>query len=225
MPNWTYDQWRFTGEPVELTKLYINLVRATGGFGGLTEKEREYETTVKDADGKEHVVKRSVRDDWFGNMLLASGYSMKDIDSRGLSCRGSIISVSQDDNGVSMSTECAWNPFYETVSTMIEECYPNINMVMLSEEPGMGIFINTDIEHTYFAEKYYFYYSDDKDDCIEEYLKSDEGLLEKLEEVTGQKAPASVTDICEQIEWQKKYFDEHLSSEDCNLIIEEYTNY
>jgi hypothetical protein len=50
-----------------------------------------------------------------------------------------------------MVTDTAWEPQIEVVEEMMDE-YPLLDFVYLSEEPGCGVFINSDMTGDYFTE-------------------------------------------------------------------------
>ncbi|MBR2140025.1 MAG: hypothetical protein IJ963_04085 [Phascolarctobacterium sp.] len=75
-------------------------------------------------------------------------------------------------------TESAWNPNVDVFRKIISDKYgEELDMEYCSEEPGMGIFINTDEEGLFFTDRYYL------NSCINseyetEYFESKQELLD-----------------------------------------------
>lgn len=220
MPNWCITDFKVFGERGQLTKFYMDMCRASGRLCGLTEKEREYTT-------KEGTISH-VSEDWFGNMLLAAGYSMKEIDEGGFPCRGLIYAVELEDDGetVYIGAECAWNPYYDTMEVLLNEKYKGLSFVMRAEEPGCEIFINTDRTFTKFKDRWRLYWSLADDDGEERYIETEEEMKSELELINRVKTPKSVgDDINEIIKWHRTKFEESGGSEDDRwLYIDEFTD-
>ena len=89
---------------------------------------------------------------WYGNLLTIHDHDDEDVEAR-----GDVMDVSWTEAGpdpigcIHMTTDTAWEPQIEVVEEMMEE-YPNLDFVYLSEEPGCGVFINSDMTGDYFTE-------------------------------------------------------------------------
>lgn len=154
MPNWCYTQYAVTGEQKSLKDFYNKIVLYTS-------KPRWDDSPVEPYQfGK----------NWLGNIL--TGFGIGNMEG----CRGEILSVYLTDEALFFDTETAWCPSPEVISGIISENYsddsgvPKLYYYYLSEEPGWGLFINTDTEHRFFKTVYLL----DDGDNICEYIDADE---------------------------------------------------
>ena len=85
--------------------------------------------------------------DWIGRLLLLKG-----IDHEQIHCRGFYNYIEMEEDRITLLSEDAWSPCIETYDKFAEMY--GLSYVLCAEEPGMGIYINTDTEHKYFLEKY-----------------------------------------------------------------------
>ena len=79
-------------------------------------------------------------------------------------------------------TESAWNPNIEVFTKIIREKFNNdFELEYCSEEPGMGIYINTDSEGFFFPDRYYLdcYINDE---YYTEYYETKEEVLDWIKE-------------------------------------------
>lgn len=89
---------------------------------------------------------------WYGNLL-----TIHDLDDEDVEARGEVKDVSWTEAGpdpigcIHMTTDTAWEPQIEIVEEMLE-VYRLLDFVYLSEEPGCGVFINSDMTGDYFRE-------------------------------------------------------------------------
>lgn len=102
------------------------------------------------------------RQSGFFSLLVLHGYSKKEI-SGIIDGRDSIIScdsrLTKDQDGDTFSfgvdTETAWSPHVEVFRKILADKYENaVRMVYRSEEPGFGIYINSDTEGKYITDRY-----------------------------------------------------------------------
>lgn len=129
MPNWCYSKFRFTGDKDQLKDFY-NKVKyfISDEFKGI---ENDFGTS------------------WLGNVL--HGFEINDDK---LNYRGDIYDITDNGDNVEICNYSAWNDNADMWSAIIEKHYDNICFVFISEEEGMGLYINTDIEGKYYKEKY-----------------------------------------------------------------------
>lgn len=120
MPNWCTTSYVFRGNENEL-KDFSNKIKS------FTSKER---------------VPNDFGDNWLGNIVDGFGFNWEE-----LPCKGSITYFNPDDvpERLELSTETAWYPMYEMWDKIIEKYYPSITYVLIAEECGMGLYINTDL--------------------------------------------------------------------------------
>ena len=58
-----------------------------------------------------------------------------------------------------MYTEAAWVPHIEDIDLLLSaDAFSEIQYVYTAEEPGMEIYVNSDVEHKFLDNKYLFYY-------------------------------------------------------------------
>lgn len=123
MPNWCTTSYVFRGNENEIKDLYDKLK-------SFTSKER---------------ISNSFGNFWLGNIVNGFGFDYNEIP-----CRGRIDYFPEleetDPDRLEFSTWTAWEPMTEMWDKIIEKHYPSITYVLISEECGMGIYINTDLE-------------------------------------------------------------------------------
>jgi len=88
---------------------------------------------------------------WLTNVATWHGIGWEQV-----SCRGRIEYMSEYKQGdifFTVDTETAWGPTDELWQAVIAK-YEGISFVYIAEEPGMGVFINTDTEGIFFTEKF-----------------------------------------------------------------------
>lgn len=127
-------------------------------------------------------VKNDFGDEWLGNI-----FSMAGIDplSKNIRCRGFITDV-DDYNGEEFifRYESAWGPIIESIDLLLEKY--GLKEVTYYEQIDFGDYGSNDVEHVYFDDKYYVdvcYRKDEELNYIDEYVKTDEGLLNLFEEI------------------------------------------
>ena len=133
-------------------------------------------------------VKNGFGPKWLGNVVDGFG-----IDWNTVECRG-IIDVTdvEDDGGCRafrVYTETAWGPMPDMWEKIIGQRYQDqIMFEYIAEEPGNGVFINTDREGIFFPDRYRAAI-EDGDEFYEEYFTSDEELEKFLKEKYGIEEP------------------------------------
>lgn len=132
-------------------------------------------------------------DGWLGNVIYAiCPQYLKFTSQGGITCeyngttvsfRGTILDMSfdTDDGALRVTTETAWEPMEELWKMLLEVCdYTDVTYVFQAEEPGCGIYINTDMEGRFFLDAYHVeVFIHDDFYCYETfYPSSEEELLE-----------------------------------------------
>lgn len=134
-------------------------------------------------------VKNGFGPKWLGN--VADGFG---IDWNTVECRGEIIDITdvENDSGrraFRVYTETAWGPMPDMWEKIIGQRYQDqIMFEYIAEEPGNGVFINTDREGIFFPDRYRAGI-EDGEEFYEEYFTSDEELEKFLKEKYGIKEP------------------------------------
>ena len=134
-------------------------------------------------------VKNGFGPKWLGN--VADGFG---IDWNTVECRGEIIDITDVENdggyrAFRVYTETAWGPMPDMWEEIIGQRYQDqIMFEYIAEEPGNGVFINTDCEGIFFPDRYRAEKEDD-DEFYEEYFTSDEELEKFLKEKYGIEEP------------------------------------
>lgn len=114
------------------------------------------------------------------------------LDWKELRCRGEIYYVERiDDDVLFIGTSTAWEPMCALWDAIIGKVYTDkisgdrkLSYVYKAEEPGLGLYVNTDESGLYFEERYYIYCAD-KD--FEEHYGGDEeaSVYNRLSSLTG----------------------------------------
>lgn len=185
MPNWCFTDYRFYADTdkgkEQLSKFYSILTHSV-------------------EEDKRRILRSDFGDKWLGNVILAFCPQNLTLTKDSITCayngadirfRGSIIYLEINDAGtngpyISLQTETAWEPMYDMWDMILAECgFTDIKYVYSSEEPGMGIYINTDTEGRFFPEIYRIevYISDDFYCNDTQYFCSDMDALNYLNEV------------------------------------------
>lgn len=79
-------------------------------------------------------------------------FNYKGIDTTGLHLRGVVSYMEWNEDDILLSAEAAWTPLLEAYAA-IADIY-DVEFVMLSIEPGEGIYYNTDTSGKYFPDRY-----------------------------------------------------------------------
>lgn len=74
------------------------------------------------------------------------------LDTNGLSLRGDVSYYDVTDDYIKLYVDTAWTPLYGCYQAIARHF--GLNFVMRSEEPGCGLFINTDVDGRFMAERY-----------------------------------------------------------------------
>lgn len=181
MPNWCYTDYRFYAD-TEVGKQQLKSFYD------------ELEKSLK--PGKRFIV-TDFEDTWLGNVLLHFVPQLLKLSQEDVYCeyenerirfRGSVIYLAYDEDChvISVQTETAWEPMEAMWAMILAECkYSDIKFVYLAEEPSMGVYINTDSEGNFFADKYRteVKVSDDFYDYDIQYFETEQEVLAYLNEV------------------------------------------
>lgn len=100
------------------------------------------------------------RSSGYGDLMVLHGYNARQvagfIDKRDMITHcDTKLTVDGDTYSFRVDTETAWSPHMDAFRKMLREKYGYaIRMVYQSEEPGTGVFINTDATGKYFPERF-----------------------------------------------------------------------
>ncbi len=84
---------------------------------------------------------------WIGNL-----FEYKGIDTTNIGLRGTVGYMEWGEDNILLSTDAAWTPLFDAYAA-IADIY-GVEFVMLSIEPGVGIYYNTDTSGKYFPDRY-----------------------------------------------------------------------
>ena len=160
MPNWCTTSYVFRGNENEIKDFY---------------------NKIKSFTSKEHIP-NDFGNFWLGNIVDGFGFNYKEIP-----CRGRIYCFPEPEEDVNqgrleLSTETAWRPMTEMWDKIIEKHYSSITYVLIAEECGCELYVNTDLTGDDFSERFsvdfklppkydpqceYGFYADCEEDLIE----------------------------------------------------------
>ena len=135
---------------------------------------------------------------WLGKVAIAH-----EIDWKEISCKGEISILDEYEPGsncFTLESESAWSPTNELWEAVIAK-YEGVAFVYISEESGMGIYTNTDVDARFFFDRYLleilgdapipedWYVGQDKPGYLEirEYFESLDAFTKYCADFTGQK--------------------------------------
>jgi hypothetical protein len=188
---------------------------------------REKLLSVKNQDFK---IETDFGKQWLGFVLKTFGINWKDV-----YCRGAITEITElyeNDYGTHffVKSDDAWGPRYEVWNAVLEKIEEPIKMEIFAEEPGCGVYINTDTEGKFFDEKYYIDFLADSDEEVKricegkndeyvEFVKENlysnwfsdfEGVKDFVNKLTGKKLD-TVEKIEEMLEKFSKKYDTRIN--------------
>lgn len=173
MPNWCYNRVTVFGESSQVEKVLCFMQKA-----------------LKEAPN--HKASRPNR--WIGQFVVMAGENWEQH-----ACRGWIeeidttVTIKDERTGYfEIQFDSAWEPQMDAVDIAIkaalrgEECI-DVDYVFVAEEPGEGIYINTDECGMFYNERYIvdFDYSEDNGEGGVEYFETLDETLQFFNELTG----------------------------------------
>lgn len=162
MPNWCLSRFAFKGDKEEL-KNFNDKIR--------------YFTSSEN----KNQIENGFGPNWLGNVVHGFGFNWERI-----SCRGALNMPEKEfdpekDKYLMVETDTAWAPMPEMWDIILSRFYPSLSYVFTAFEEGCGLYINTDIEHTIFPERYYVsVYDPINNEFDSEFCESKEELKEYL---------------------------------------------
>lgn len=224
MPNYCDSCFKVTGDDESLVmRFYMDMAKACGGFGGLTKEERAY----KNSDGKDAVT----GDDWYGNIYLAAGYTMKEIEAREMHARGWETEVELEHVSgkpvVKIAACMAWNPAIDEMYQMINEKYGGaLTVYYWAEEPGNELYLCNDGSGLYFSDRYAIDYDTGRGDADRIYFSAgqEEDAVRLVGELTGRKYTSMAEILANENEVSDAFMSEH-DADDAFISIHEFTEY
>ena len=170
MCNWCSNRFVVYGDKGQLLRFYMDMTKAISAHPDFTPVDNAWEQQ------------------WVGNLFLQAGYSENEVrDSDKINCRGDVIEIGLEKDHVYIDDETAWGPNDDSMQKMLDEKYPGLEMVFRCEEPGMGVFVNTDETGRFLPERYVVdIYSEDNDITSDyDYAETATDVMEMLARATG----------------------------------------
>lgn len=188
MPNWNYDN--------------ITIYSPTNDLDMIKKLRNDIKDALSDNPTKFNRPKNSWGKCWLGNIILENVPYNEDNKNNEFNFyypRGSIIWWEDENNNESeiihFDCEHAWDSWMPYLQLYLDNYYPGLKVVGLAEECGEQVYINTDIEHKFYMEKYqvemlddYYYLTSDQDliklftKCFPEYQFKDLNSIYKFVE-------------------------------------------
>jgi hypothetical protein len=165
MPNWCWNSIVVYGSKKEVLKFRENFIKAYDQ--ALINKHwSTYELYVVHGYDDEFIM----------------GYKSSYIRGNIYDAKDSVVYTKTDGSNViywcRFFFESAWAPMYDGIKFLIENNYEELKFVLLAEECGVGIYVNTDVDHTFFSDKYCVY----SEDGGSEYFENDEELIKYMKD-------------------------------------------
>lgn len=183
MPNWCYTDYYFYTDSEKGKEQLIEL----------------YQTIEKSISNKKRLLNSDFGDTWLGNVIrefcpqnlrLTEDSVFCIFNQEHINFRGSITYLAEPDEyeetAFRLQTETAWAPMNEMWDMILQACgFDEIKYVYEAEEPGNGVYINSDIEGRFFADRYCIdvYVSDDFYCNEMQYFSDEEDALNYLNDV------------------------------------------
>lgn len=159
MPNWCFTSFVVKGDPEQRQDLY--------------EKMKALD------ERKDVLIPNGFGITWLGNLVTVLNGNWEDV-----YCRGHYFDLRKDDNVIRFSTETAWS-YPDEVISFINTVYPDLIILFMSEEPGMGLYFTNDAGGEFFPDRYILEVGDEDP---EYYSTDDEGkLLSDVGKLVGKK--------------------------------------
>ena len=171
MPNWCSNSMVVYGSPTEIKDFY-NKIQNAWKKGDKSKQWHLYQIYEEFGYEKEEILKSD-----------RLGY-----------IRGYFIDITEIEKPndkewyFSLYYDSAWGSMYEGFDLILKENYKTLKEETLAEETGCEVFINTDIHHKFFPEKYYLYVEDE--DTY--YCESDKEVVNIVNELLGSKAMRNI---------------------------------
>lgn len=190
MPNWCLTDYMIEGSEESLKKINDALLN--------------------------HDVVEDSSENWEGNVLIALGYSEKEL--RGVNTkyylRGFVTSYEPPKSfeyPLSLNCEEAWN--VTDFRKLLEEKLPDVKVYFTAEEPGCEYYVTNDEEGIYFPDRYYM------DACIgndwySEYFGTKEDALEYISQISDCKTEEDI----EKFNENQKDYDEYITIHEFKII-------
>lgn len=192
MPNWCYNKMVVYGSPAEVKDFYKKMCNAHN------EAKRE---NVWD-------LYQVYKEFGYSEQQILNDYHLDYV-------RGSIISINEPENDYFIvEYESAWSSMIEGFRYLLRNHYKTLKEFTLAEECGEELFINTDISHKFFKEKYYL----DIEDCGNYYCESEEEVIKALKSFDRKAKVKSIEDCFEYVKKFNKTHNEY-------IMLSEYSNY
>ena len=169
MANWCYNEIYFVG--------------------GTEEQRKNLFKKIKDLN--EHSPFKDASQGWIGNLSVACGISVEEVNNENSKyrTRAFILDVDMDGDYIRLNVESAWSPIDEYLKDLFDAGLPSLEgmrYVYSAEEFGNDIWVTNDVDGEFFESSYYL---DVFDGPMEpESFNSEEKLLEFVNSEEFQKA-------------------------------------
>lgn len=161
MPNWCansiaiFDASKTPNGARQLQNLYL----AIAGVGAYVDTGKDEKKELKEIskDYYESDGAGEFSNGWMGQLLLETGIATRIGDPLLSDSRGFLSSqpLWEEDPipHIRIEIETAWGPKENVLRTLVDK-YDCLDFVYRAEECGIGIYINTDVDHIFFSEEY-----------------------------------------------------------------------
>ena len=158
-----------------------NWCSTTYAFYNASRSDDEDFTRFKDEMKKfldKNLNTKSDTDRWLGTLAKHFGF---DTDNFPYGLRGWIVDYEDNGDHFKIWVEDAWCYHNGVFEMILENNFPEVAYVLIAEEPGCEVYVNTDADHKYLIDKYYVIIVDENGDWWEtDYCATDE-QLERLQ--------------------------------------------
>ncbi len=167
-----------------------NICMDTVVFYAISDRQEKRLDTLKQAVNDCYPAGTSVDDSG-----LCRIFEQNDIPTNGINLRSNVVDVCTEDSYITLYCDSAWNPMYEAYLCLANHF--GVCFELEAEEPGCGIYINTDINGAYRTNQYKAYLSERPEDSsldmlfdnahgdTDFYFSSDKELLQWFRERGG----------------------------------------
>lgn len=210
MCNWCSNRFVVHGDKGQLLRFYMDMTKAISAHPDFTP------------------VDNSWKQQWVGNLFLQAGYSENEVrNSDEINCRGDVIEIGLEKDYVYIDDETAWGPNDGSMQKMLDEKYPGLEMVFRCEEPGMGVFVNTDETGRFLPERYIVDIYSENDDITSDYdyARTATDVMEMLARAAGVPAEEIIAHVAKEgkpvelIDWNEWLEKRGIDTSEGNVYI------
>jgi len=234
-PNWCYCNFGVYGGTKKEMKDFLEYMEKKIDKQFLIDQEINYYKEQAASDPKKPFTaadEAKIRAGQYSSMIVFAfndNYTydeFEEMGNGGMTLRASLESIEDytDDTvtpHVNIMFESAWSPCEEFFEKFLADNFPNLKMVMIAEEPGNEVYVNTDVEGIIFTDRYKVDGYDDSVYCedfehVRDYVESTLNI-----DLAGEKYD-SVNKIQSFLDDYNNFMSDH-EMEENQLLIHEYT--